>query len=108
LQLVLDILFADGTVIHEDELSVIITTPKPVSNIFLSSPPIVASLSLSGDLLTVSSPSSESIALYSLSGSLLLQASKEKGSTSIDIGHLPRGVLIVRGSSGWSRKVFRQ
>jgi hypothetical protein len=24
------------------------------------------------------------------------------------VGHLPRGVLIMRGSSGWTRKTIRQ
>jgi hypothetical protein len=57
--------------------------------------------------LSISSPVSESITLYSLHGSLLLQAEKEKGSTGINIGHLPKGVLIVRGSSGWTRKIIR-
>jgi hypothetical protein len=64
-------------------------------------------LQIHGTLLTVTSPSAEVLTLYSLSGSLLLQAEKEKGSTTIAIGHLPKGVLIVRGSSGWTRKIFR-
>jgi Leucine-rich repeat (LRR) protein len=65
-------------------------------------------LSLTSVLLSVSSPYSERITIYSSSGILLIRASKEKGSTSITVSHLPRGVLIVRGSSGWSRKIIRQ
>jgi hypothetical protein len=60
-----------------------------------------------GDVLTITSPPSELITIYSASGVLLFQSPKEQGSTSISIGHLPKGVLIVRGSSGWTRKVFR-
>jgi hypothetical protein len=65
-------------------------------------------LSLTSVLLSVSSPYSERITIYSSSGVLLIHASKEKGSTSIAVSHLPRGVLLVHGSSGWSRKVFKQ
>jgi hypothetical protein len=65
-------------------------------------------LSLTSVLLRVSSPYSERITIYSSSGVLLIHASKEKGSTGIAVSHLPRGVLIVRGSSGWSRKIIRQ
>jgi hypothetical protein len=70
--------------------------------------PHSVTVSLTGDLLSVLSPYKESITLYSLRGSLLYHASKEKGSTVINIGHLPRGILIVRGSSGWTRKIIRQ
>jgi hypothetical protein len=65
-------------------------------------------VSLTGDLLSVLTPYKESLTLYSLRGSLLSHTSKEKGSTGINISHFPRGVLIVRGSSGWVRKVFKQ
>jgi Leucine-rich repeat (LRR) protein len=70
--------------------------------------PHSVTVSLTGDLLSVLTPYKESITLYSLRGSLLSHTSKEKGSTTINIGHLPKGVLIVRGSSGWTRKVLRQ
>jgi hypothetical protein len=65
-------------------------------------------VSLTSDILTVTNPSSESVTVYSLSGTLLYRTSKDQGSTVINVGHLPRGVLIVRGSSGWVRKVFKQ
>jgi hypothetical protein len=70
--------------------------------------PHSVTVSLTGDLLSVLSPYKESLTLYSLRGSLLSHTSKEQGSTTINIGHLPKGVLIVRGSSGWVRKVFKQ
>jgi hypothetical protein len=79
-------------------------TPDPSSTSSIPS----LSLTSSSSLLTISSPCSEVITLYSLGGSLLLEANKEKGSTGIAIGHLPKGVLIVRGSSGWTRKIIRQ
>jgi hypothetical protein len=57
--------------------------------------------------LYVSSPESEQITIYSLSGSLIYQSRKAAGEASFDIGSLPKGVLIVRGSSGWTRKVIK-
>jgi hypothetical protein len=79
--------------------------PSSIESIPSSS---VIKLSLTSVHLSISSPYSERITIYSSSGVLLIHASKEKGSTSIDVSHLPRGVLIVHGSSGWSRKIIRQ
>jgi hypothetical protein len=58
--------------------------------------------------LYVSSPESERIAIYSLGGSLIYQSGKPAGKASFDIGSLPKGMLIVRGSSGWVRKAVKQ
>jgi hypothetical protein len=80
--------------------------PSSTTSIIPSSSSI--KLSLTSVLLSVSSPYSEHITIYSSSGVLLIRASKEKGSTGISIGHLPKGVLIIRGSSGWVHKIIRQ
>jgi hypothetical protein len=58
--------------------------------------------------LYVNSPESEQITVYSLGGSVLYQSLKAAGTASFDIGSLPRGVLIVRGSSGWAKKTVKQ
>jgi hypothetical protein len=97
--------FSDGTSLHRSEILVNITTVN-TSTLLLPAPTVI--VSLSSAILTVTSPSSETLTIYSLSGSLLYKASKDQGSTSINIAHLPRGVWIIHGSSGWVRKIIRQ
>jgi hypothetical protein len=55
--------------------------------------------------LTVTSPSDEWVAVYSVSGSLIYNARKTSGTAVYHIGDLPQGLLIVRGSSGWVKKI---
>jgi hypothetical protein len=69
--------------------------------------PSAIDVSTSGSLLRINSPLSETITLYSLTGALLYQSSKPAGITTINISHLPCGVIIVSGSSGWVRKIVR-
>ncbi|MDR1381186.1 MAG: hypothetical protein LBJ47_06865, partial [Tannerella sp.] len=57
-------------------------------------------------VLTVTSPSDEQVELYSTSGALIYGTHKTPGTVTCRIGHLPHGVLVVRGASGWSRKVM--
>jgi hypothetical protein len=38
---------------------------------------------------------------------LLYRVRKPAGAAAFDLGGLPRGVLIVRGSSGWTGKIVR-
>jgi Leucine-rich repeat (LRR) protein len=57
--------------------------------------------------LYVSSPENEQITIYSLSGNMIYQSQKAAGKTSFDISSLSKGVLIVRGSSGWEKKVVK-
>jgi len=61
---------------------------------------------LQGNLLHVTSPIAESITVYSLSGNVLYQTKKSAGEAVFKVGGLPRGILIVRGSSGWAQKLF--
>jgi hypothetical protein len=55
-------------------------------------------------LLTVRTPRAEQITLYSPSGALLYQAQKAAGEATYRIDHLPKGMIIVKGSSGWAKK----
>jgi hypothetical protein len=107
----------DITVLRSDPVSPVDppvppVDPDPIVPVDPSSiesiPSSVIKLSLTSVLLSVSSPYSERITIYSSSGVLLFHASKEQGSTGIDVSQFPRGVLLVHGSSGWSRKIIRQ
>jgi hypothetical protein len=82
-----------------------ITEDSYVGNINVARPSV--SVFLTDNLLTINSSSSEVITLYSLSGVTLLQQAKDEGSTTIDLSRLPKGVILVSGSSGWVRKVLR-
>ena len=55
--------------------------------------------------LTVQSPVAEEVSIYSANGTLYLQKRKGSGIATYDITTLPQGVLIVKGSSGWAKKV---
>ena len=55
--------------------------------------------------LTVQSPTAEIISIYSASGALHIQEHKDSGTAVYDITTLPQGVLIVKGSNGWAKKV---
>jgi hypothetical protein len=82
-----------------------ITEDPYVGNIKVARP--AATVSVDANTLTINSPASEVITLYSLSGVTLLWQAKDEGSTTIDLSRLPRGVILVSGSSGWVRKVLR-
>jgi len=58
-------------------------------------------------LLYVNSPDSEKIQVYSVSGALLYNFHKPAGKASYLISQAPGSVLIVKGSSGWMKKVIR-
>lgn len=60
------------------------------------------------DVLYVTSPKAERIDLYSLTGVRLYSAEKSNGEIQIRLNNTSRGFLIVRGSSGWSKKLIRK
>jgi hypothetical protein len=55
-------------------------------------------------ILYIDSPAAERIEVYFISGKLLHRASKRAGKASFTIPDSER-VLIVRGSSGWVKKI---
>ena len=54
--------------------------------------------------LHVQSPAKETIEVFDFAGKLLLRADKAAGEAVYDLD-MPAGVTIVKGSSGWTRKV---
>jgi hypothetical protein len=57
--------------------------------------------------LHIHSPTAERIFIYSTGGILLQTADKTEGNLIIPIMHLPKGILIIYGSSGWKSKVIK-
>jgi uncharacterized protein YjdB len=58
-------------------------------------------------VLTVNSPSAERIDIYSFNGMYLYSALKPEGGATFIINSLHEKTLIVRGSSGWVRKIMK-
>lgn len=58
-----------------------------------------------GELL-VNSPAAEQVEVYSIAGSRLLVKTKQAGEDKISVAHLQPQVLIVKGSSGWVKKIL--
>jgi hypothetical protein len=56
------------------------------------------------DHLYVDSPAAETIYVYSFTGKLLNKATKESGRATLDLPQ--ERLLIIRGSSGWARKLI--
>jgi hypothetical protein len=54
--------------------------------------------------LTVSTPAAEQISIYTVGGTLLRKVQKAAGEATFDLNGLPKGILIIRGDSGWTRK----
>ncbi|MDR2692283.1 MAG: cadherin-like beta sandwich domain-containing protein [Dysgonamonadaceae bacterium] len=58
---------------------------------------------VSNQSLHVSTPAAERVSVYSAGGQLLYSLDKQAGKTFVST--FPKGVLIVKGSSGWVKKV---
>jgi hypothetical protein len=65
-----------------------------------------AEVTLADGILTITSPAAEQVEVYSLTGALLHKESKASGTLTLNISHLPKGILIVRGNSGWTQKII--
>jgi hypothetical protein len=57
------------------------------------------------DVLMVSTPFAEKIEVYSTLGSRIYSGKKQAGLNKISLLRLPQQLLIVSGSSGWTKKV---
>ncbi|MDR1813996.1 MAG: C10 family peptidase [Tannerella sp.] len=62
---------------------------------------------ISDGKLYVNSPVAERITLYSVSGSVMYSADKPVGTYTFDVSGLPRGIFILRTSTGSAAKVIR-
>ncbi|MDR0845738.1 MAG: leucine-rich repeat protein, partial [Tannerella sp.] len=62
-------------------------------------------ISIQDGKLYVHSPVSETVYIYSFTGNLLYNGKKEIGEATFNLYYLPKGVFIVRGSSGWVKKI---
>jgi hypothetical protein len=96
-------LASSSTVIHQDEIKV----PVQAGNATGNADGDATEILFYNGILTVNTPAAERIDIYSIGGSLLYQAQKAVGEARFNLSHLPKGVYIVRGGSGWTRKIVR-
>jgi hypothetical protein len=98
----LEITLGGNTVIRRDEIRVPVTIATGTEAVEASQ------VWFHGDLLHVRTPAAERTEVYSVAGQLLHSARKDAGEAVFDLNGLPHGdVLIVRGSSGWVKKVVK-
>ncbi|MDR1602695.1 MAG: leucine-rich repeat protein [Tannerella sp.] len=94
------LLTASETVIHQDEIRVPVRIDSPSGIEFAEA----ATVRYHDGVLRVSTPAAERIEVYSAGGQLLYSVQKAEGAATFRLNGLPRGVLIIRGGSGWTVK----
>jgi hypothetical protein len=100
----LEFVFEDGAVIRKDEIPVNITVDHTSAGIV--NPSLATTVRVREGKLFVNSATGEQISIYSVSGQLLYQAKKQAGEAGFTIGNIPNRILIVKGGSGWVKKVY--
>jgi hypothetical protein len=68
--------------------------------------PDKTTVSLENNKLKIDSPVSEEIYIYSVTGIRLYQKEKPAGEFNFSIGNIHDKVLVIKGGSGWVRKVL--
>jgi hypothetical protein len=92
----------NGQVIHQDEVKIPVTVVSPAGN----TPVDATTVRYANGVLTVIAPTAERIDVYSAGGALLHRSQKPPGEATLNLNLLPdNGILIVKGSSGWTRKI---
>jgi hypothetical protein len=100
----LNLALSDGTVIQEEEIVVPVLFNSVTQNETIDSE---INVWLSGENLYVRIPVATTLSIYTLTGAQVKRLSVGAGVTAIDL-NLPKGIYIVRGESGWTRKVVKQ
>jgi hypothetical protein len=99
-----DLTLDNGEVIHQDEINVPVRISDDVSNATVGA----TDVRYFNGLLYVNTPVAERITVYSLTGAAVYQSKKAEGAATFDLHSLPKGILIIRGESGWTRKVYSE
>jgi hypothetical protein len=89
--------------VHQDEITIPVNLTDATGLERIEAPEIL----YYNSRLIVRTAQAERIDVYSVTGQLFYQSQKTAGEATFDLSSLPRGVLIVRGSSGWAKKVYK-
>jgi hypothetical protein len=98
----IDLTLNSGQVIHQDDINIFVRV-NDVSNATVSG----TDVRYFNSRLFVNTPVAERIAVYSIDGRMMYQAQKQPGIATFNLYSLPKGVLIVRGDSGWVKKIIK-
>jgi hypothetical protein len=98
----IDLRLNSGQTVHQDEINIPVRIDG-VGNATVGA----TDVRYFNSRLFVNTPVAERIAVYSLDGRMIYQAQKQPGIATFDLYSLPKGVLIVRGDSGWVKKIIR-
>jgi hypothetical protein len=98
----LNLVLSDGTVIQEEEIVVPVIFNSVTRNEATGSE---INIWLSGENLYVRTPVATKLSIYTLTGAQVKQLSVGAGVTTFDL-NLPKGIYIVRGSNGWTKKII--
>jgi len=97
--------FEDGTVVVENEISGAIQVDHDYTKIKEVSS--ISEIYILDNQLYVNTPQQETIYLYSVYGQLEYSCTKPEGSIIIPLSQNNHQILIVKGSSGWVRKMVK-
>ena len=91
----------------EIENADIIAINGVITDLPVNSPDAVNNVYISNQNLFIESAVSETIDIYAVNGVKVYSTVKTSGLISVSAGHLPEGLLIVKGSTGWVNKVMK-
>jgi len=97
--------FDDGTIYAESELSVSVTIDRTQTGINKIRGNVV-SVYVRSNKLYINSPAAETIQIYAITGKLLYRTAKPAGEIQIPITDIKDKIVIVKGDSGWVKKVI--
>jgi uncharacterized protein YjdB len=100
-------LLSSDTTIRQDEINIPVTVLPNATGTDVIGGSSSSSVWYHGGFLHVDTPQDEGITVYSMTGRMLHRAQKAEGAAVFNLNGLPRGILIVRGDSGWTRKIVR-
>ena len=100
----LDFKMSDNTTIKEDGIDVSIPYSTVGNGLMNGGVKVVCY----NNTLSISSLFNEKIEIYSIVGTLVFSVQKTEGEVKYDISDIPKGIVIVKGSSGWVEKVIKK
>ena len=83
-----------------------ITEGASETGIALNQTPAAANVYISNRNLIIQSGASEIVDIYTVNGVKIYTAAKSSEIISVPCSRLPKGILIVKGSSGWVKKIM--
>ena len=99
----LEFVLNDNTTIIDDDIKVNVSY-STVGNSYVEN---TAKVTLLNNTLTINSPNSERVDVYSMSGMLIFSKQKPEGEVKYQINGFSNGVIVVKGSSGWIEKIAK-